>query len=34
VSRNDELRALTSAWNDAWNSRDASKLAGFFADTP
>ena len=32
MSRNDELRTLTTAWNDAWNSRDTSKLAGFFAE--
>lgn len=32
MSRNDELRALTTAWNDAWNSKDASTLAAFFAD--
>ena len=32
MSRTDELRALTTAWNDAWNSKDASKLAAFFAE--
>lgn len=33
MARNDELRELTKAWNDAWNSRDASKLAAFFTDS-
>jgi|APSaa5957512535_1039671.scaffolds.fasta_scaffold174381_2 uncharacterized protein (TIGR02246 family) len=32
MSRIDELKALTRAWNDAWNSKDASKLASFFAE--
>jgi ketosteroid isomerase-like protein len=31
MSRRDELKRLTDAWNDAWNSRDPSKLAAFFA---
>ena len=32
MSRNDELKALTTSWNDAWNSKDASALASFFAE--
>ena len=32
MSRNDELRALITAWNDAWNSKDASTLTAFFAE--
>ena len=31
MSRDDELRTLTSRWNDAWNSRDAGQLAVFFS---
>ena len=31
MSRYDEIRALTDAWNTAWNSRNASELASFFA---
>jgi ketosteroid isomerase-like protein len=27
-----DTRALTNAWNDAWNSREADKLADFFAE--
>lgn len=27
-----DVRELTNAWNDAWNSRDASQLAAFFGD--
>jgi len=33
MSRNDELRQLTEAWNNAWNSRDADQLAAFFEAT-
>lgn len=32
MARNDELHRLADAWNDAWNSRDARKLAAFFRD--
>ncbi len=32
MSRNDEWRTLTAAGNDAWHSKDAGKLAAFFAD--
>lgn len=28
----DKLRELATAWNDAWNGGDASRLAGFFAE--
>ena len=31
MSRRDELERLTTAWNDAWNSGDASLLADFFS---
>jgi ketosteroid isomerase-like protein len=31
MGRIEELQELTSKWNDAWNSRDTSKLAAFFA---
>lgn len=31
MARADELRRLGLAWNEAWNSRDASRLAAFFA---
>lgn len=30
MGRIEELQGLTSKWNDAWNSRDASQLAAFF----
>ena len=29
----DDLVKLTTDWNDAWNSRDAEKLASFFGDS-
>jgi len=32
MSRSDELRELTHKWNQAWNSKDADELAGFFGD--
>ena len=31
MSQNDDIRALTEAWNNAWNSRNANELAAFFA---
>ena len=31
MSRKQELEALTTRWNEAWNSRDPEKLAAFFA---
>ncbi len=31
MSRHEELRRLALAWNEAWNSRDPARLAGFFA---
>lgn len=31
MSRAEELRQLGLAWNEAWNSRDANRLARFFA---
>ncbi len=31
MARADELRRLGLAWNEAWNSRDPSRLAAFFA---
>lgn len=31
MSATDELRRLGQAWNQAWNSRDPSRLAAFFA---
>ena len=31
MSRSETLQSLTSAWNAAWNSRDPSQLAAFFA---
>lgn len=30
-SDTDELRRIGQAWNEAWNSRDPSRLASFFA---
>jgi steroid delta-isomerase-like uncharacterized protein len=32
MSRHDDLKRLVTAWNDAWNSRDAGKLADFFTE--
>lgn len=29
--RTDQLRRLGLSWNEAWNSRDVSRLTGFFA---
>ena len=31
MARADELQRLGLAWNEAWNSRDPSRLAAFFA---
>ena len=31
MSQSDDIRALTNAWNNAWNSRNADELASFFA---
>lgn len=32
MSRRDELEALATEWNTAWNGRDAGALASFFHD--
>lgn len=32
MDRDEELRVLTVEWNDAWNTRDAGKLAAFFSE--
>jgi steroid delta-isomerase-like uncharacterized protein len=31
MDRNAQLRQLSDAWNAAWNTKDADKLAAFFA---
>ena len=33
MGRSDDLRKLSTAWNDAWNSRQVEQLASFFAET-
>jgi uncharacterized protein (TIGR02246 family) len=33
MDRDEELRLLTVQWNDAWNSRDSSKLVDLFSDS-